>query len=619
MSWAWLGASSRAWSSGEVDAVNVCVEVGRSQPGVRLGRRRFRLRLGPVRRLRHHRVRLGCARRRCRFRRRRFGRWRPRRHHSGRRRCRFRRRRFGRWRRPRPCRFCAGHGRMFEEVLPQRLQLGRIAPALPVGLQLLGPCHHEAAAPGPGAGGPLHNLRRAARPHRGKIGHGHRRRRHHRGPVGGNRCGRRPRRHLGGRRPLLGQSPAGRRGTTSRGRRCGCGRRPGLDLGGRCPLLRQSLAGRAGRGSRRSLGRWCGRRRRLRAGRRRGRSRCRRRAGRAVQAGLQVPHPLGERFQRPVLVGLAEPDQSDLDVDPGIGRLPHVDQSPPQRLQRSGDGCGCHAAGQVCRSGPLVLGQAGRRVPHGGQEGVAQPGQRHLADGAGIPAPADGVAHAVRARRPGRPGHGPREWRRSRRPGRLCRRRHHPLEGGERVSHRAAAGRHRMVDGLAVGVQPASATTYRRWSAMMSAEISPSSNTWQRPPDGLHHLVGSVVASTQVTWAGGSSRVLSSAFSAPAVSMWTSSSRYTLARPGEARLTRSSRARMCRPCCSRRRRAPGGRRTGPRRSRRRTRRRSRARRRRRGRCSSGPWPATRAWTSCRCPGVRAAGRRGRRLFWRTAV
>ena len=79
---------------------------------------------------------------------------------------------------------------------------------------------------------------------------------------------------------------------------------------------------------------------------------------------------------------------------------------------------------------------------------------------------------------------------------------------------------------------------------MMSEEISPNSKTWQRLRMVCTTLWGSVVASTQVTWAGGSSRVLSSAFSAPAVSMWTSSSRYTLARPGEARLTRSSRARM---------------------------------------------------------------------------
>ena len=91
---------------------------------------------------------------------------------------------------------------------------------------------------------------------------------------------------------------------------------------------------------------------------------------------------------------------------------------------------------------------------------------------------------------------------------------------------------------------PASATTYRRWSDMMSEEISPSSKTWQRLRMVCTTLWGSVVASTQVTWAGGSSRVLSSAFSAPAVSMCTSSSRYTLARPGDARLTRSSSDRM---------------------------------------------------------------------------
>ena len=45
---------------------------------------------------------------------------------------------------------------------------------------------------------------------------------------------------------------------------------------------------------------------------------------------------------------------------------------------------------------------------------------------------------------------------------------------------------------------------------------------------------GSVVASTNTTWAGGSSSVFRSAFDAPGESMWTSSRMYTFVRPGRA-------------------------------------------------------------------------------------
>ena len=57
-------------------------------------------------------------------------------------------------------------------------------------------------------------------------------------------------------------------------------------------------------------------------------------------------------------------------------------------------------------------------------------------------------------------------------------------------------------------------------------------------------LCGSVVARTKTTWSGGSSSVLRRAFSAPAVSMWTSSRRYTLVRPGVPRATLASSSRM---------------------------------------------------------------------------
>ena len=55
---------------------------------------------------------------------------------------------------------------------------------------------------------------------------------------------------------------------------------------------------------------------------------------------------------------------------------------------------------------------------------------------------------------------------------------------------------------------------------------------------------GSVVASTNTTWSGGSSSVFSSALDAAGDSMWTSSRMYTLVRPGEPSADRSIRSRM---------------------------------------------------------------------------
>ena len=54
---------------------------------------------------------------------------------------------------------------------------------------------------------------------------------------------------------------------------------------------------------------------------------------------------------------------------------------------------------------------------------------------------------------------------------------------------------------------------------------------WQRLSMVTGSLPGSVVANIKITYAGGSSRVLSSAFDAPGESIWASSSMYTLYLP----------------------------------------------------------------------------------------
>ena len=55
---------------------------------------------------------------------------------------------------------------------------------------------------------------------------------------------------------------------------------------------------------------------------------------------------------------------------------------------------------------------------------------------------------------------------------------------------------------------------------------------------------GSVVASTNTTWEGGSSKVFSSVASAGFDSMWTSSRMYTLWRPGVPSIALSMRSRI---------------------------------------------------------------------------
>ena len=65
--------------------------------------------------------------------------------------------------------------------------------------------------------------------------------------------------------------------------------------------------------------------------------------------------------------------------------------------------------------------------------------------------------------------------------------------------------------------------TRRTWRSSSAAGISPNSKCWARLRMVGSTFCGSVVASTNVTWAGGSSSVFSSAFDAAVDSMWTSS------------------------------------------------------------------------------------------------
>ena len=73
---------------------------------------------------------------------------------------------------------------------------------------------------------------------------------------------------------------------------------------------------------------------------------------------------------------------------------------------------------------------------------------------------------------------------------------------------------------------PPSTTIMR--STIVSTLRRLKSNLWQRESMVAGNLCGSVVASMNTAWAGGSSSVLSSALKAPVESMCTSSMMYTL-------------------------------------------------------------------------------------------
>jgi hypothetical protein len=83
-----------------------------------------------------------------------------------------------------------------------------------------------------------------------------------------------------------------------------------------------------------------------------------------------------------------------------------------------------------------------------------------------------------------------------------------------------------------------------RWSVRSGTESSENSKCCVRERIVGSTFCGSVVASTNTTWSGGSSSVLRSVFEASVVNMWTSSRMYTLRddpapRPRLMRETRS--------------------------------------------------------------------------------
>ena len=165
-------------------------------------------------------------------------------------------------------------------------------------------------------------------------------------------------------------------------------------------------------------------------------------------------------------------------------------KGPTQRLQRPGDGGRRHTTGEVGSPAPLMFRHPGRGVAHRGEEGVAQPGQRRLADRAGIASPAHGVSH--RRQRGGPVVFGQRG---ENRVGRGVELRgpaagNDPLQRGQGVAHRSAACGHCMVDGFVVHVQ---LSVTGDVPEVVGHDLRVDQSQLEHlaaAADGVHHLVG---------------------------------------------------------------------------------------------------------------------------------
>ena len=164
------------------------------------------------------------------------------------------------------------------------------------------------------------------------------------------------------------------------------------------------------------------------------------RRGRCRCTLFEPGDPLGQGGDGGVGIGPGQADQGDLERDPGIERVLDADEGITEEFERPGGAGRRQAAGLV--DGPLLVGlrEPGQVGVHRGEEDVAEAGDERLTEHPGVAAPAHGgldgdqrptgVVVAERldqfvdgVDRVGYAAGG-----------------HHPVEGGERVAGRPAAG-----------------------------------------------------------------------------------------------------------------------------------------------------------------------------------
>ena len=168
---------------------------------------------------------------------------------------------------------------------------------------------------------------------------------------------------------------------------------------------------------------------------------CGRGSGRGGRGALlEAGDALGQRRDRRVGVGAGEADEGDLERDAGVEGVLDPDEGVAQQLEGPGGAGGGEAAGLVGDPGLVGLREPGEVGVDRGEEDVAQAGDQRLAEHPGVAAPAhgdldghEGPAGVVVAQRleqlvdgVGRVGDAAGG--------------DHPVEGGERVAGRAAAG-----------------------------------------------------------------------------------------------------------------------------------------------------------------------------------
>ena len=262
----------------------------------------------------------------------------------------------------------------------------------------------------------------------------------------------------------------------------------------------------------------------------------------ASEPRLGLLEPLEHRLDQLRARAVAQPHDRDLEIDARVRRAAHLGVGVEETAQEQEEIRlpGARLGPERRRAGPSRPGSRpapGFRSPRPGAPGAGPPSSprtgapgrapppRHRRSAGAPPAP-----HAGRARWPGpRP---PRRRRCRAAPPPSARR---PAPRRTRAPCRGATGHpgdSRRPPGRGAGGHRAPprrpAPSPPRGSAgapsLISAPaIGRKSKRWQRERIVAGRRRASVVASTKTTWAGGSSRVFSSALKAGSVSMWTSS------------------------------------------------------------------------------------------------
>jgi hypothetical protein len=102
-----------------------------------------------------------------------------------------------------------------------------------------------------------------------------------------------------------------------------------------------------------------------------------------VDLSLEPVHPLDERIERGVELGVGEPHQRHLEGDASVAHVAHLGDGVTEQLERSGDRRPAQLVSPVGRLLPGGVGEVVERPAHRGEEHVAQAREQASASGRG--------------------------------------------------------------------------------------------------------------------------------------------------------------------------------------------------------------------------------------------